>query len=199
MCVANSNDRHDPNDFILPVFIVKDENAKNEIKSLPHVYQFGINRLVEYLRPLVELGLKTILVFPVTDEKGLNCFLTERSNPAFNGIKVLKSEFPDLIIAVDVCLCTFTEDGHCCVFNEEGQIDNKSTLEQLSNLAIAYANVGCDILAPSTKNDSYVSFIKRALIRHKKDHIPVMAYGAKFASCLYVSLFSLFSQIYPIN
>ena len=169
------------------MFVVKDVNAKNEIKGLPDVYQFGVNKLVDYLRPLVDRGLKTVLIFPVIDEndKGLDHFEDNQLNPARKAIGVLKRELPNLILAVDVCLCCFNKDGHCCTYTADGQIDNEDTLKRLVDLSRAYTSVGVDILAPSTKNDSYVLSIKRFLIKEKLDHIPVLAYGAKFASCLY--------------
>ena len=166
---------------------MNDANAKREIQSLPDVYQFGINELIKYLNPLIELGLKTILLFPVLDEndKGLDKFTRREINPVLNAIELLKKRFPDLILAVDVCLCTFALDGHCCVYEEDGRNDNEQTLNALVNLGRAYALLGVDILAPSTKNDSYVSYLKKMLISEKLDHISILAYGAKFASCLY--------------
>lgn len=139
------------------------------------------------MKPLVELGLKTVLVFPVLDEneKGLDKFSNKNSNPAINAIEVLKNEFPDLIVAVDVCLCIFNHDGHCCLYTDNNQIDNERTINCLVDLARVYTSVNVDILAPSTKNDSYVSHLKKFLIKEKLDHIPILAYAAKFASCLY--------------
>ena len=174
---------------MLPVFVVSDPNAKREIKGLPDVHQFGVNELIKFLKPLVELGLRSVLIFPVLDEpdKGLaeSKYAKKAHNPAIEAIEQLKLHFPGLLLAVDVCLCIFNEDGHCCVYTEAGQIDNERTIRLLVDLARVYVSVGVDILAPSTKNDAYVSHLKQFLIKEKLEHIPILAYGAKFASCLY--------------
>lgn len=174
---------------MLPVFVVSDPDAKREIKGLPNVHQYGINELIKFLRPLVELGLGSVLVFPVLDEsdKGLSedKYKKRQHNPAINAIEQLKLHLPGLLVAVDVCLCIFSDDGHCCVYTQAGQIDNERSIQHLVDLASVYTSVGVDILAPSTKNDAYVSHLKQFLIKEKLDHIPILAYGAKFASCLY--------------
>lgn len=172
---------------MLPVFVVSDPNAKREIKGLPNVHQYGINELIKFLKPLVDLGLSSVLVFPVLDEadKGLDKYKLKQHNPAIGAIEALKQHLPSLLVAVDVCLCIFSDDGHCCVYTQAGQIDNERTIRHLVDLASVYTAVGVDILAPSTKNDAYVTHLKEFLVKEKLDHIPILAYGAKFASCLY--------------
>ena len=174
---------------MLPVFVVTDPDAKREIKGLPNVHQYGVNELIKFLRPLVEIGLRSVLVFPVLDEpdKGLadSKYAKKQHNPAISAIEQLKLHFPGLLLAVDVCLCIFSESGHCCEYTEAGQIDNERTIRLLVDLARVYVSAGVDILAPSTKNDAYVSHLKQYLIKEKLEHIPILAYGAKFASCLY--------------
>ncbi|XP_057289322.1 delta-aminolevulinic acid dehydratase-like [Hydractinia symbiolongicarpus] len=182
--------RIDPQCLIYPIFISSDENVLEEIKRLPGQYRIGANKLKEHLRPAVEDGLRTVLLFGIMknehkDDMGSNIISTHH-NPVFQAIKVLKQEFPSLTIACDVCLCGYTSHGHCGVLTNSGVIDNRKSVELISNAALSYAHAGCDIVAPSDVMDGRIKAISDAL---KKDNIrnkvSIMSYSAKFASCFY--------------
>lgn len=181
-----------------------DPNKEIPIKSLPGISRFGINVLIEHLKPIVENGLKSVLLFPVMEESSLSHATSELMNPVIASIPFLKKAFPELVVIVDVCLCAFTgnyfnrfnlicltnffvylENGHCCVFNKNGTIDNLKSIELIAKISVAYAKAGADMIAPSDMNDRRIASIKYALHLEKLNNVAVMSYSAKFASCLY--------------
>lgn len=165
-------------DLILPVFIVNGTNTKREITSLPDVFHYSLDRLVPDLKELILKGLKSILVFGVTERKGIeqafsNDGIIQKSIP------VIKRHFPELEVITDVCLCSYTEDGHCHVG------DNDATCEILAKIALSHATAGADIVAPSDMMDGRVHYIKSELLRHGLLKTGIMSYAAKFASSFY--------------
>ena len=137
--------------LIYPIFLTSDPNQKDPIASLPDQYRYGINQLIRHLTPLIAKGLSSVLLFgvPLTKEKDNQgtCATTEE-NPILNGIKVLKTTFPKLLIIVDVCLCAYTSHGHCGVLNELGGIDNDKSIIRIAEVAKCYAEAGADVIAP---------------------------------------------------
>ncbi|RWS27425.1 delta-aminolevulinic acid dehydratase-like protein [Leptotrombidium deliense] len=177
---------HSPNDFILPLFIIPECDSQEEITSMPNVCRYGVNKAIEYLKPLVsEYSLKSVLLFPVMREKGFAKAINEQFNPVIKLIPKLKNNFPSLTVITDVCLCGFTEDGHCCVFNENGKMDNSESISLLSKLSVSYAKAGADMIAPSDMMDCRVDAIRKGLNENGFHEVSIMSYSAKFASCFY--------------
>lgn len=164
-------------DFIFPLFIVEGEGVCHEISSMKDVYHLSVDSLVEYLRPYVEKGLNSVILFGVPDQKGVS----QAWNPSGivqESIRVLKGAFPALEVICDVCICSFTENGHCHVG------DNDETCEILAKIAVSYAEAGADVVAPSDMMDGRVWFIRKALDEAGLS-TPIISYAAKFASSFY--------------
>lgn len=182
---ANGAYNHHPADFILPIFVHPDDNIRESIDSMPGVFRYGIKQLINYLTVLINNSdLKTILLFPVMKVKGLSHATDPQYNPALRAIPELKQTFPRLNIITDVCLCGFSEDGHCCVFNES-KMDNEASIKLIGEIAVAYAKAGADVIAPSDMMDGRVAEIRSQLNENKLNHVSIMSYSAKFASCFY--------------
>ncbi|EGN99861.1 hypothetical protein SERLA73DRAFT_180108 [Serpula lacrymans var. lacrymans S7.3] len=175
--------------FMYPIFITDDPNASVIIPTLPGQRRWGVNKLEEFLTPLVQKGLKSVILFGVP----LNCEKDERGTPADdqNGpvilaIKKLRSLFPSLYIACDVCLCEYTSHGHCGVLFADGTIDTEPSVDRIADVAVSYAVAGAHCVAPSDMMDGRIKAIKRKLIDEGYGNkCTLMSYSAKFASSLY--------------
>ncbi len=163
-------------DFILPLFIVEGSDIKREIPSMPKVYHFSIDRVLTYLVEMTEIGLKSILIFGIPDKKGINEALDGIVQSA---VKAIKEKFPDLEVITDVCLCSYTENGHCHIG------DNDETCKILADIALSHVKAGSDIVAPSDMMDGRVYHIKSKLKKNNYNDIPIMSYAAKYASNFY--------------
>ncbi|XP_046906924.1 delta-aminolevulinic acid dehydratase [Hypomesus transpacificus] len=178
-----------PDNLIYPIFVTDSPDAVEPIASLPGQARYGVNKLEDMLRPLVENGLKCVLIFGVPaniakDERGSGADCD--STPAVLAVRKLRSLFPDLVLACDVCLCPYTSHGHCGILREDGTLDNAASCERLAEVAVAYARAGCHIIAPSDMMDGRVGAIKQALVSHDMSNkVSVLSYSAKFASCYY--------------
>lgn len=163
-------------DFVLPLFIVNGNGIKREIPSLENVFHLSVDQLTSYLKPLVEKqGLCEVLLFPVPDEKGIDQAY-DPLGPVQLAIVAIKHLFPDLTIICDVCLCAFTDDGHCHIG------DNDSTLPILAKIARSYALAGAHIVAPSDMMDGRVQEIAAAI---EDLDCQILSYSAKYASSYY--------------
>jgi porphobilinogen synthase len=178
--------------LVYPLFVTDGQNSKVEIKSLPENYQLSIDKLEEFVAPLVAKGLKSVLLFGVItkvdeipkDERG-SCALSENS-PVVQAIKLLRKLFPSLLISADVCLCGYTSHGHCGILRPDGVIDNEKSIQMIAEVATHYAKAGAHIVAPSDMMDGRIGAIKKMLLENGlSNHVAVMSYAAKFASCFY--------------
>eukprot|EP01137_Pigoraptor_chileana_P030848 Opistho-2@17875 len=137
--------------LMYPIFVSDVPDIKEQIGSLPGQYRFGVNHIRDVIGPLVAKGLKSVLVFgvPVNVAKDNNgtCADTDAS-PVVQAVKILRSEFPALVVACDVCLCAYTNHGHCGVFDESGQLDNEKSIKRLAAVALSYAKAGMYTQAP---------------------------------------------------
>ena len=172
-------------DLVYPLFVVAGENVKNPVSSMPGVFQLSIANLLPEVRELVRLGIKAVLLFGIPAHK----------DPAATGaydpegivqlaVRALKDEFPELVVITDVCLCEYTDHGHCGVV-QEGEVLNDVTLELLAKMAITHAESGADIVAPSDMMDGRVAAIRNALDDEGLTDTIVMSYSSKFASAFY--------------
>ncbi len=172
-------------DLVYPYFVIAGENIQNPIPSMPGVFQLSIGNLIPDVREAVSLGIKAVLLF------GLPAHKDAAATGAYDpegivqlAVRALKDEFPDLIVITDVCLCEYTDHGHCGVV-QEGEVLNDVTLELLSKMAVTHAESGADIVAPSDMMDGRVAAIRNALDDEGLTDTILMSYSSKFASAFY--------------
>ncbi|KAL1131560.1 hypothetical protein AAG570_011177 [Ranatra chinensis] len=155
---------------------------------MPGVYRYGVNTLIESLTPLVEQGLKSILLFGVInnlpkDDIGSNG--DSAQNPVVRAIPVIRKKFPDLVIICDVCLCPYTSHGHCGILDKDGFINNDASIKRIREIAVSYAISGCHIVAPSDMMDGRIGSIKQGLRKAGLGRVSILSYAAKFCSSFY--------------
>ncbi|KAJ7346775.1 hypothetical protein DFH08DRAFT_745336 [Mycena albidolilacea] len=175
--------------LMYPIFISDDPDASQLIATLPGQSRWGINKLEGFLAPLVKKGLQSVILFGVP----MNCNKDYRGTPADDkegpvilAIKKIRSLFPDLYVACDVCLCEYTDHGHCGLLHPDGTINTAPSVERIAEVALSYARAGAHCVAPSDMMDGRIKSIKRALIDNGfGNKCTLMAYSAKFASSLY--------------
>ncbi|KAH7888467.1 hypothetical protein F5I97DRAFT_701487 [Phlebopus sp. FC_14] len=175
--------------LMYPVFVTDEPDASVVIPSLPGQRRWGVNQLEGFLGPLVQKGLASVILFgvPVKTEKDPDGTLADDpSGPVIQAVKRLRSLFPSLYIACDVCLCEYTSHGHCGLLHPDGTVNNEPSVERLANVALSYALAGAHCVAPSDMMDGRVRAIKRKLIdAGLGNKCTLMSYAAKFASGLY--------------
>ncbi|KIK09130.1 hypothetical protein K443DRAFT_671632 [Laccaria amethystina LaAM-08-1] len=175
--------------FMYPIFITDDPNASVVIPSLPGQRRWGVNKLEEFLGPLVKKGLESVILFgvPLNCEKDMEGTpADDPTGPVILAIKKLRELFPSLYIACDVCLCEYTDHGHCGLLHEDGTIDTAPSVDRIAEVAVNYAKAGAHCVAPSDMMDGRIKAIKRDLIdAGYGNKCTLMAYSAKFASSLY--------------
>ncbi|KKK23326.1 porphobilinogen synthase [Aspergillus ochraceoroseus] len=176
--------------LIYPLFITDNPDEETPIPSLPNQYRRGINRLVPYLRPLVNKGLRSVILFGVplhpSAKDALGTSADDPAGPVIQAIRLIRSRFPQLYIVADVCLCEYTSHGHCGILREDDSLDNAQSVDRISDVALAYATAGAHCVAPSDMNDGRVRAIKLKLIEAGLAHrVLLMSYSAKFSGCLY--------------
>ncbi len=172
-------------DLIYPLFIIYGENIKNEVPSMPGVFQLSIENAVEECKELVRLGIKAVILFGIPEHKD------EVGSEAYSdtgiiqrAIRAIKSEVKDLVIITDVCLCEYTSHGHCGIVRGD-EILNDETVSLLAKEAISHAKAGADIIAPSDMMDGRILEIRKALDKYDFQNIPIMSYAVKYSSGYY--------------
>ncbi|PMP67035.1 MAG: porphobilinogen synthase [Thermodesulfobacterium geofontis] len=172
-------------DLIYPLFICEGENIKQEIRSMPDVYRFSIDKALEDIKEAVELGIKAVLLFGIPDKKdevGTSAYIEK--GIIQRAVRAIKEKFPELIVITDVCLCEYTSHGHCGII-KNGEVDNDLTLEQLAKIAVSHAKAGADIVAPSDMMDGRVGRIREALDSAGFINVAIMSYSVKYCSAFY--------------
>ena len=172
-------------DFILPIFVVEGENIKREISSLKGNYHWSVDRLGELVKELKETGVRSVIIFGVPEHK--DCKGTEAYNE--NGIvqkaiRKLRELDDELYIITDVCMCEYTNHGHCGILHGKS-IDNDETLEYLGKIALSHAKAGAHMIAPSDMMDGRVQAIRETLDEKGFYNVMIMSYSAKYASAFY--------------
>ncbi|TDF97621.1 porphobilinogen synthase [Paenibacillus piri] len=179
------------NDLIYPIFVTHGTQIKDEISSMPGVYHFSLDRLEEEIQEVVSLGIKMIMLFGVPEHKdaeGSSAF--DHNGIVQQATRRIKKQHPELLIAADTCLCQFTDHGHCGYVHVDektqlAEVHNDRSLELLVKTAVAQAEAGADIIAPSNMMDGFVYAIRQGLDEAGYDHIPIMSYAVKYASSYY--------------
>mgnify|MGYP000300260281 FL=1 len=173
-------------DLIYPVFVVPGKNIKHEIESLPGNYHWSVDRVLECIDEVVKLGIPSIILFGLPSYKNaIGSSAWDMEEPVQQACMLIKSKYPELVITTDVCLCEYTEHGHCGVLENGCTVNNDETLPLLAKVAVSHAKAGADIIAPSNMMDGYVHTIRTALDEAGFINVPIMAYSAKFASAYY--------------
>ncbi|GAA5987475.1 hypothetical protein JCM11641_003841 [Rhodosporidiobolus odoratus] len=195
-------ERHLTKEMLMyPIFITDEPDAEVDILSLPGQKRWGLNRLKAFLAPLVAKGLRSVILFGVPlhmDKDGRGSPADDPNTPVILATQLIRKEFPQLVVACDVCLCEYTDHGHCgelCApesLTDAEQaakakvIDNKRSVKRMQEVSLAYAKAGAHIVAPSDMMDGRVGAIKQALVEEGfGNRVSVMAYSAKFASNMY--------------
>ncbi|MBQ3033539.1 MAG: porphobilinogen synthase [Deferribacterales bacterium] len=176
--------RLSPDEFIYPLFAVEGDNIKKEISSMPDVYQMSVDKIVEECIEVEKLGIPSIILFGIPDHKdseGSGAYAED--GIVQKAVRAVK-ENTNLYVITDVCLCEYTDHGHCGVIIN-GDVDNDSTLELLQKEAVSHAEAGADMVAPSDMMDGRVMAIRDALDENGFDNIPIMSYAVKYASGYY--------------
>lgn len=185
----------EPSDFIYPLFVFHGRGVKQEISSMPGVFQWSPDLLENEAKSIAELGIPAVILFGIPESKdpiGLENF--SENGIIQQSIRVIKQSIPEMIVITDVCLCEYTDHGHCGILNlgenrnpnlPEGYVLNDETLEILAKVAVSHAQAGADVVAPSGMMDGMVSAIRNGLDAHHFEHIPILSYSVKYASSFY--------------
>ena len=172
-------------DLILPLFAIDGKGVKNPIDSMPGHFQLSIDNLVKTSKKAHELGIPAVMLFGIPDKKdSLATRAYAKDGIVQKATSALKNKIPDLNIITDVCLCQYTDHGHCGFV--DGQIiDNDATLDLLARTALSHAKAGADMVAPSDMMDGRVAEIRNILDENDLSNIPIMSYAAKYCSAFY--------------
>ncbi len=184
-------------DFIYPLFVTHGQNVRTPIASMPGVAQLSVDTAVAEAKSAYELGIPAVILFGLPAKKDA----IGEENFAEDGIvqqaiRAIKAELPEMIVITDVCLCEYTDHGHCGLLNTnidlmlnehlpEGYVLNEETLDILGQVAVSHAEAGADIVAPSGMIDGMVAAIREALDGYGFAHLPIMSYAVKYASAFY--------------
>ena len=177
--------RLSPSEFVYPVFVTHGENSRKPIEPMPGCDQISLDLLAEEVDEAADLGIPAVMLFGLPSKK--DPMGTEAYDPEGiiqEAIKVIKRSSSGMIVITDVCLCEYTDHGHCGVI-DGGRVDNDATLELLARIALSHVQAGADMVAPSAMMDGQVRAIRDALDSHDYSESPIMGYAAKFASAFY--------------
>ncbi|WP_310394447.1 porphobilinogen synthase [Hymenobacter sp.] len=176
-------------DFIFPLFLIEGQNQALEVKSMPGIYRYSADKIIDEVGRCVELGINAFAPFPSINDALKDRLAKESANPEglyLRTVADLKRQFPDIVLMTDVAMDPYSSDGHDGVVDaESGEILNDATLEVLGQMALAQARAGADIIGPSDMMDGRVAWIRRVLDEQAFQHVSIMSYTAKYASAFY--------------
>ena len=174
-----------PEQMIYPLFVLPGKGVREPVPSMPGVFRLSVDQLAAEARDCLALGVRSVLLFGLPDKKdGLGSGAYAKNGIVQQAIRELKNRAPDMTVVTDVCLCEYTDHGHCgCLAGEE--VDNDATLELLAKTALSHAQAGADMVAPSDMMDGRVSEIRTALDEENFHNVPIMSYAVKYASAFY--------------
>jgi porphobilinogen synthase len=175
-----------PSQLVLPMFAVEGTGIRQPVDALPGVSRLSPDLLVEDARIAHEAGIGGVLLFGVTDQKDpLASSAHADDGVVQQAVRALKAALPDLVVITDVCLCAYTDHGHCGVLDHDGEVANDASLEVLARTAVSHADAGADIVAPSDMMDGRVAAIRQGLDDAGHEGVAIMSYSAKYASAFY--------------
>ena len=171
--------------LVQPLFVVPGRGVERPVGSMPGIAQLSVDRAAEDCRRLADLGVPAVILFGIPEHKDARgSGATDPDGIIPRALRAIRQAVPGLLLITDVCLCEYTDHGHCGVVRD-GDVDNDPTLELLAVEAVAHARAGADVIAPSDMMDGRVGAIRRALDAAGFAHLPIMSYAAKFASAFY--------------
>ncbi|GIW41251.1 MAG: delta-aminolevulinic acid dehydratase [Candidatus Binatia bacterium] len=171
--------------LVAPLFVCPGSGVERPVESMPGVAQESVDRLVEHAKKIRDLGIPAVLLFGIPERKdpqGSEAY--DEQGIVQRAVRALKESVPGLLVVTDVCLCEYTDHGHCGVWTGK-DVDNDATLELLAREAVSHARAGADMVAPSDMMDGRVGAIRAALDANGFSHVPILSYAAKFASAFY--------------
>jgi len=173
------------NDFIYPLFVCEGEKIKKPVGSMPGVFQMSVDVIVEECKEVESLGIPGVILF------GIPAFKDAEGSEAYNengivqkAVRAIKANTKNLLVITDVCMCEYTDHGHCGIIKGE-EVDNDATLEHLAQEALTHAKAGADIVAPSDMMDGRVDMIREILDDNGFENVPIMSYSVKYCSAFY--------------
>lgn len=171
--------------LVYPLFIMPGKKVRQEIPSMPGVFRISVDQLAAEAKELLDLGITSVVLFGLPEQKdAMGSGAHAKDGIIQRAIRELKQKAPTLTVITDVCLCEYTDHGHCgCLINQE--VDNDATLEILAKTALSHAKAGADIVAPSDMMDGRVAEIRNVLDENNYDMVPIMSYAVKYASAFY--------------
>jgi porphobilinogen synthase len=177
-----------PQDLIMPYFVAETDDAdfRKPIGSMPGQYQLSLAQLEKQVAKAVKTGLRSLILFGIPaqkDEAGSQAY--DEQGIVQQAIRMLKDKWPDVVVIADTCLCEYTSHGHCGMVSKDGEVLNDPTLNLLSQTAVAQAEAGADIVAPSDMMDGRVAAIREGLDNAGYQNTPIMSYAVKYASAFY--------------
>ena len=174
-----------PTNFIYPLFVGGGKNSAQPVPSMPGVAQLSVDRVVKECEEAAMLGIPAVILFGIPDEKDdIGSEAYSDDGWVQEAVRAIKERVPEILVMTDVCLCEYTDHGHCGVI-KDGDVDNDATLELLVKEALSHARAGADVVAPSDMMDGRVGAIRKALDQNGFEQIAIMAYAAKYASGFY--------------
>jgi len=177
--------RISPDTLMLPLFICSGEGVRREVSSMPGVFNLSVDEAVSEVRAARVDGVRSVLLFGLPDQKDdVGSAAYDPEAPVQSAIRALKRELPDVLVVTDVCLCEYTDHGHCGIIIDN-EVANDPTVEQLVRTAMSHAAAGADIVAPSDMMDGRVAAIRHALDERGFEHVAIMSYAAKYYSAFY--------------
>ena len=175
-----------PDDLVSPFFVVPGHGMRNQVSSMPGVSQLSVDLLSDAVRELESLGIKAVLLFGIPSAKdplGVESYAED--GVVQQAIRVLKDATPELVVMTDVCMCEYTDHGHCGLLDADGYVLNDETLEVLGRIAVSHGEAGADVVSPSGMIDGMVGAIRAALDAEGLERVAVLSYAVKYASAFY--------------
>ncbi len=174
-----------PEQMIYPLFVMPGKNRREEVPSMPGVHRLSVDMLAAEARECLQTGVRSVILFGLPEKKdAMGSGAYAKDGIVQRAIREIKDKVPEMTVVTDVCLCEYTEHGHCgCLVGEE--VDNDATLELLAKTALSHARAGADMVAPSDMMDGRVSEIRATLDENSFHMIPIMSYAVKYASAFY--------------
>lgn len=176
------------NDFIYPMFVMEGNNITSEVKSMPGIYRYSLDKMLEEMSVVEDLGIRSIALFPLLTEDKKDKIASEsyrQGSLYLEAINQIKNKFPAIAIMSDVAMDPYSSDGHDGYVDEKGNILNDRTLEILGQMAVAQAQAGADIVGPSDMMDGRIGYLRQLLDASSFTNVSIMAYSAKYASAFY--------------
>lgn len=173
-------------DLIYPIFVVEGQGIKSEIPSMPDVFHYSLDMLEEEIKEIKDLGIKSIIIFGVSDEKDeMGSGAYSENGIVQRAVRKIKEIDKTIFVITDVCMCQYTSHGHCGVIDNQGYVENDETIKHLAEVALSHVVAGADMVAPSDMMDFRVDSIRKRLDENGYENRSIMSYSAKYASSYY--------------